>query len=446
MVLHLLTTYFSLALIFFGKLTIQLLTIFGIGAGGTWPGEIALRGNPHILSFFLRRVRSGIVLVAGTNGKTTTSKLIQRIVAESNRGNTDRMTIVHNETGANLMNGLISAFIREWRIQKPYDFAVLEVDEASLPHVVAEMQAYKGKVVLVLLNLFRDQLDRYGEVRMIARIWKESIKKLPSQTVFVVNADDPELVDVTHGKKNKYFGIKDPSSYLKKGEHATDSTYCPFCGQKLTYEGIYSSHLGIWRCQKCGNTRPKLTLSAYPSVLPGLYNRYNTLAAVLTAQILGINKNQIKNALENFSPAFGRGEGLIVEGKRVKIFLAKNPAGFNATVRTVLELGAKNIVFLLNDRVPDGRDVSWIWDVDFEMIPDAVMCIASGDRAYDLGLRIKYTHKSRSGISNLKIFETTKEAIVFGLKQMKQHETLYIVPTYSAMLEARKILTGQAIL
>lgn len=434
------------ALILLGKSFSKLSKIARIGAGGTWPGEIALSLQPHILSLFFARVESGIVLIVGTNGKTTTSKMVQEILSNTQRK--EYVHIVHNDTGANLVNGVISACIQSWNFRDDPDYAVLEIDEASFPLISKELEKYKGPVAVAFLNLFRDQLDRYGEVRTIALMWKEALRDLPEQTLFVTNADDPELVEVTSGKKNLYFGMSDKSKFLKLKEHATDSTYCPRCGAKLAYEGVYFSHLGIWRCDACGNTRPALQLDAYPSALPGLYNLYNTFAAVLVSRAVGISDSQIKKTLTHFVPAFGRQEELTRNGKSIKIFLAKNPAGCNATLRTVLELKAKHILFLLNDRVPDGRDVSWIWDVDFEMIPGTVHLAVSGDRAYDLGLRIKYTmNQCGSGaMKQVKIFEKTKEAIDYALERMDQDETLYIIPTYTAMLEARKILTGRKIL
>lgn len=418
--------------------------ILGVGAGGTWPGEIALTLCPNILSYFFTNVEKGIILVAGTNGKTTTSKMIQNIL--SNEKSKGKNTIVHNETGANLINGLVSAFIQKWNFGKSFDWAVLEVDEAALPSVVTQISSYNGKIILVLLNLFRDQLDRYGEVRTIAKKWKDAMTLLPNQTQLIVNADDPELVAMSREKNSLYFGINDSEKFLKIKEHATDSTYCSVCGNRLTYEGIFFSHLGIWKCTKCGNSRPKLTLDQFPSPLPGLYNRYNTLAAVLAGKLLGKKTQEMSDSLKNFLPAFGRQEELTKDGKRVKFFLAKNPAGYNATLRTLLELGARHIVFLLNDRIPDGRDVSWIWDVDFEMLPANIVAIVSGDRVYDLAIRMKYAQQINTSAPKILTYEKTKDALEYGLGNIERDETLYVLPTYSAMLEAREILTGRKIL
>ena len=231
------------------------------------------------------------------------------------------------------------------------------------------------------------------------------------------------------------------------------------CGGRLAYTGIYYSHIGIWHCERCGQKRPKPDLDRWNEVLPGLYNQYNTLAAVTTALSLGIPKASIKKALSGFSPAFGRQEEFVFEGRTIKIFLSKNPASFNASLRTVLEQGAKNMLLVLNDRIPDGRDISWIWDVDLEMIPKNANVIVAGDRVYDLALRVKYSRKSqisnlpslapRSGAGKsqkLLIEPELTKALKKALEQTPKNQILYILPTYSAMLEVRKILTGRKIL
>jgi len=324
-----------------------------------------------------------------------------------------------------------------------------------------------------LLNLFRDQLDRYGEVDVIVEKWQTALINLfkdkdhriksdddkVNDTTLILNADDPAIAYL--GKnlslQKKYFGINEPQKFLQNLEHAQDSTFCLNCGARLLYEGIYFSHLGIWKCDKCGNTRPEPQLTKWDEVLPGLYNIYNTLASVSTAKAIGIADSQIKKGLKDFKPAFGRQEEFTINNKKVKIFLSKNPAGFNASLRTVLELNPKTILLALNDRIPDGRDISWIWDVDFETIPESMQVIVSGDRAYDMGLRMKYAFrnqisnsKNQKHILNFKknhlIESELKKAIEAGLNKVNPNETLFVLATYSAMLEVRRILGGKAIL
>ncbi len=439
----------TLLLIWVSKLIVFLSRALGLGAGSTWPGHIALMVNKN----FIREIKTQnsklkTILIAGTNGKTTTSRMLRTILGYSGK------KVINNEAGANLLNGIASSIVLHSSIlgALKYDYAIFEVDENTLPLLVNEITPD----VLVILNLFRDQLDRYGEVDSVAAKWYKALVKLPKNVDVILNGDDPHVAYL--GKNIKahvgYFGIDDSSLYLKAKPHAMDASHCPNCGSRLTFTGIYFAHLGNWQCESCGLKRPALNYSEKHKVLPGLYNFYNVQAAILAAKTLGTSDNIIKKALTMFTPAFGRQEEFDIEGKRIKIFLSKNPAGFNESIRTIKELGAKNVLLVLNDRIPDGRDVSWIWDVDFEELDDMRSIVVSGDRVYDLGLRLKYacssktqnsTLRLRSG-QELKIYEDLREAIYKALETINNNETLYILPTYSAMLEVRKILTGREIL
>jgi len=428
------------------KTVSQTSTGLGIGAGETWPGELALKLRPKIASYFGKQFTKGVILVVGTNGKTTTTLMIKKILeANGNR-------VVHNATGANLLNGIVSSCIRQtdWKGNLNADYGLFEVDENSFPIVLKYITPKR----IVILNLFRDQLDRYGEVDVIIEKWQRVLEDLPMQTEVMLNSDDPSVVYFGKLVKGKvtYFGLNDPKEYLKIAEHATDSTFCPQCGARLTYEGIYYSHIGIWHCEKCNLKRPIPDVYTFPKVLDGLYNQYNTLAAVALSKSLGIKESLIKQALTSFVPAFGRQEEIVVDyptspadggirgaKRKVKLFLSKNPTGFNASLRTIIELGAKNVFLVLNDRIPDGRDVSWIWDVDFEMLPKHMRTIVSGDRIYDMALRLKYADVKIHVESDLEV--GVRRAIV----ALPTQETLYILATYSAMLDVRKILTGKRI-
>lgn len=425
----------------------------GLGSGATWPGEILLKVYPDSFSYFLSKFEKGAVFIAGTNGKTTTSAMTVEIL----KGEQD-VRIVKNDTGANLSNGLVSACIAscDFLGNSRFDWGVFEVDENSLPAVFSNINPPAGgqisnkKIILVLLNLFRDQLDRYGEVDIIAKKWEKAIKTLPGDATLILNADDPQIA--YFGKnvnlKTLYFGINQKDKYLTIKEHATDSTYCPVCAHPLTYEGTYFSHLGVWKCSNCGFKRPDIENISLLSPLPGLYSLYNLYAAYLVGSEVGIYKEKIKDSLSNFTPAFGRQEEIEYKNRKVKVFLSKNPAGFNASLRAVLDLKPKVILLVLNDRIPDGRDVSWIYDVDFELLPDSVSIICSGDRVYDMAVRMKYTikHPDKETMEQLIVKENLSEALDTGVNQLNKDETLYILPTYSAMLEVRKILTGKKIL
>ncbi len=451
------------------KVFFHICQFLNLGAGGTWPGEIGLRLYPQLITQLSRKIKRGIIIVSGTNGKTTTAKLINQILTKSG------FQTIYNATGANLLNGIASALIQkaDWRAHINAEYGVFEVDENSLPTAILNLQQVnfprEKKFILVLLNLFRDQLDRYGEVDLIAEKWHKSLKKLPSDTVLILNADDPLIVYLGKGyrKRKVYFGINDKKYFIPKLEHATDSIFCLYCGGRLSYGGIYFSHLGIWRCDRCGEKRPRPDIFRGQNSLPGLYNRYNFLAAQSVGQVMGVGQSFIARALADFEPAFGRQEEFLVNGKKIKLFLSKNPAGFNVSLRTVLESDPKVILLVLNDRIPDGKDISWIWDVDFENIPEHIQLIVSGDRAYDLGLRLKYSlrqpakisltsnselihyeapqDKRHSGSIGIKIENYLPRAITTGLNLLDTNETLYILPTYSAMLHVRKILSGRKI-
>lgn len=435
--------------------------VFNIGMGGTWPGEIALRLKPDILTILSRQIKEGVILISGTNGKTTTTHLIRALLAG------DGKKVIINRSGANLINGVVSALITECNIrgQLKADYAVFEVDENSLSGVLKFIKFLKLKVVIVLLNLFRDQLDRYGEVDVIAQKWTKAIQLLDLKTTLILNADDPQIayLGIKSRAKVRYFGLSDKKDFLGQREHATDSTFCPKCGQSLSYKGIFFSHLGIWKCLKCQFARPQPEIISQAPILSGKYNKYNTFAAVLAARECNIKQEIVNKALNEFKPAFGRQEEFVIQGKKIKVFLSKNPVGFNESLKTVIEEGARILLIILNDRIPDGRDVSWIWDVDFEMIPDSVRIVVSGDRVYDMALRMEYANqvesrksiKSESAesekfevckVQSLIVESELKNALKKGLEQIKQGEMLYVLATYSAMLDIRKILKGRKIL
>ncbi len=326
-----------------------------------------------------------------------------------------------------------------------HDFAIFEIDENALPQVLKEcIPDY-----LILLNLFRDQLDRYGEVNIIASRWSDAVSKLTDQTTLILNADDPQIAFLASNTKAKklYFGNADPGNNDKIPEHSADSDYCPKCGGKLVYKQIIFSHLGNWYCRKCGLTRPKLNLNSfqvYP--LPGTYNKYNTHASVLVLREIGLNETNIEESFKDFKPAFGRQEIVKYKNSNIQIFLSKNPTSFNESFQTISDLGAKVLLIVLNDRIPDGRDVSWIWDVDFPELENFKQILISGDRVYDMALRLRYELGIKNYELRVRTYDRLEDALNVGMELVNQNETLFVLPTYSAMLETRKILTGKKIL
>lgn len=411
------------------------------GTGTTWSGEIALILDSRILPKLISP-SSEVVLVAGTNGKTTTAKMVHEVLSKRNR-------VIANDTGANILNGFVGTVLLQmplfFKSKKPLSY-IFEVDESYLPILLESTTP----TVLVLLNLFRDQLDRYGEVNAIAEKWLTALQSVNlTKTTLIVNGDDPQLAFLgkqleTKASQVLYFGLDDKKASTEGLSHATDSIFCPVCQAKLIFKEIFLSHLGNWHCQNCGFSHPNLDVSKddFTSPLLGTYNRYNALSAGLVLKTLGFENQKIQEGLDNFTPAFGRQETIESEGREVKILLSKNPTGLNESLKTSAQ-NTKNILLVLNDRIPDGQDVSWIWDVDFELIASKFHKIfISGDRVFDLAARLKYAGFSEKTT----IFENLSEATKALVNSVAVKESVWILPTYSAMLEVRQILTGRQIL
>jgi len=431
------------------KLITNLVRKLRLGAASVLPGSIALRIYPKLLPLLFKQVKKGVILIVGTNGKTTTSLLLRTILERMSN-----VKIAHNIAGANLINGIATTLLENTNLWGKLwaDYAILEVDENILPLLLKDCQPQ----FILALNLFRDQLDRYGEVDTISRRWQEAIKPLPLDTKVILNGDDPTLCYLGQNllQTVKFFGLNETELYLEEIPHAVDSIYCPSCGEPLKYGGVYLSHLGDYDCPSCGFKKSKLDVNSqeWGQILIGVYNKYNTLAAGLLAQEIGMEKELIFDTIKNFKAAFGRAEELTVKGKKVRILLSKNPVGMNETIRTVNDIKkqgkANTCLIVLNDRIPDGTDVSWIWDVDFDKLTQAGgKIIVSGDRVYDMALRLEYCNlELENKPFQLIIKENLLEAIETALNECPEDETLHIIPTYSAMLEVRQLLTGRKIL
>lgn len=422
------------------------------GGGTTLPGKLLWKVDPDAVDALASRLASGVALVSATNGKTTTTAMAAQILGAEHR-------LAWNRAGANLLSGIASALVAGRRA----DLGLFEVDEAALPEAIRRTDPR----VISLANLFRDQLDRYGELELLADKWRNAVRSLPEQALLVVNADDPVVAELADGRERALrFGLDDPRHARPTLQHAADSKYCVRCGAPYVYAAAYVGHLGDYRCPACDHARPPLDVAArdielkgltgsrfrlvthqgdiqIELPLPGLYNVYNAAAASSLVLALGASPAAVRRGLEGFSAAFGRFERIRVGSKIVVVLLIKNPAAANEALRT-LETGVPPVlVIALNDAIADGRDVSWIWDVDFEpLLPHVGRVVASGDRAAELGLRLIY-----GGLSDerLEVVPSLERALDRGLELTEAGTQLVVLPTYTAMLAMRKVLTSRGL-
>ncbi len=426
---------------------------FHLGAGSTWPGEVALRIDPLFISHSLFHSSTKSILVAGTNGKTTTSLLIVDGLKKAGR------TVIHNSEGANLLNGVATALVRGSMLigSVRAEFAVFELDENALTLALDQIQRPHA---IILLNLFRDQLDRYGEVNTISTRWMNALQLLPKETNVIINADDPRLAFIGKkiNKQTSYFGAETKDKEKKEIPHDVDSVYCPECGKKLVYSVMSYSHLGDYDCPHCHFSSPvKWEEPIKPMVqLSGVYNRYNIRAAVLLLHdTLSLSYEDARRLLNDVPPAFGRQEHFSAEGKDWILILSKNPSGFNQSIESLKELlQAKKttVCIVLNDRIPDGHDVSWIWDVEFDAVFNyAHTVIVTGDRTYDMAIRMKTPLRPTgssgfAGQAGLIAEPILKQALQKCVLNQEETNPIVILATYTGMLEVRKLLKGRALL
>ncbi len=440
-----------------GKILILFSRVFKISGGSSFPGLVALRIDPGLVAKITRKLSKGTIVITGTNGKTTTAKHLSAILNQSG------LKIIHNRTGSNLMRGIASALIEQSTVfGKPGgDIGLFEVDEATMPDAVASLSP---QVVLVT-NLFRDQLDRYGELDKITAVIGKSIEQL-QDAIIILNADDPSVSSLAKyaGQKNivKFFGLNE-SRYTSDSRASFDSKDCLVCGSELVYEKRFYSHLGVYRCPSCDFNRPQVDYAAGNIVLngvksssftlsnkskdinislslSGVFNIYNSLAAYSAACALGIDDDTTKTALDNSSAAFGRMEKFYVGDKEVYLLLAKNPIGLTQIIETLsTDKAAKNFMLILNDNFADGTDVSWIWDADVKALGENFNFIyTSGIRAQDLTLRLKYEDLI---VEKIKTINNIEEAFEKAVAEVSPGDTLYIITTYTGMLKLRNYLT-----
>ena len=425
----------------------------GRGGGTTLPGKLVWKLDPAAVDALAARLDQGVALVSGTNGKTTTTAMASSILAPTR-------TLAWNNSGANLASGIASTLLDA----DGADLGLLEVDEFALP----ELMRRTHPRVVCLGNLFRDQLDRYGELEHIAERWRDAVAGLAPEATLVANADDPLVAGLAEGRESRLlFGVDDPRRARNGLQHASDSKYCIRCGHPYRYDAAYVGHHGAYRCEACGHGRPPLDVAAREIepdgldgvsfelhapdgslrvrlAVPGLYNVYNALAAASLGLSLGVALDDVVAGLELFRAAFGRFERFSVGDRGFLLLLVKNPAGANEALRTLEEGGVPPVlVVALNDRIADGRDVSWIWDVDFEpVLEGAEHIVVSGERAAELALRFTYAGFPRE---RLELVSDLQAALDRGLELTPTGGELAVLPTYTAMLELRAIATERGL-
>jgi UDP-N-acetylmuramyl tripeptide synthase len=431
------------------------------GGGTTLPGRMLLRMAPDAIPRLGSGLRDGSVIVSATNGKTTTAGMIAAVMRANGR------EPVHNRAGSNMTWGVATALL-----EQRGDEGLFEVDEAWLPRVAADL----APRLIVLGNLFRDQLDRYGELEHLADEWAEVVASRAGATGFALCADDPLVADLGRDRELArrpgvtYFGIDDPGQALPQLQHAFDAKHCRRCGAPYAYRRAFVGHLGHYSCPNCGANRPPPDVAAtrielegmrgsrvavrtpggeveLSLPLPGLYNVYNALAALTAAIRLDIPAESAARALQTMKAVFGRVETIDVRGTAVSILLIKNPAGANEVLRTLLlEAGEGSTPDLdlwiaLNDRIADGRDVSWVWDADFELLAGRVRrVVCAGTRAPEMAVRLKYAGMPSDLIEVEPAIDRSLDSALASA-----NGRLFALPTYTALLELRTLLSKRGL-
>ncbi len=446
------------AAVMIGKALIAVTRLLGRG-GTTLPGRLALRIKPDLTELLAGQLLKGALVVTGTNGKTTTSALIKNILRDAG------YTCIHNQSGSNMSWGVASALVNAASPGGTVkaDWALMEADEGAFPKIVQAVRP----LGIITTNIFRDQLDRYGEIDRIQDVIGRGLQAQPAGGFQAVNADDPSLVSLgsPEGIKRLTYGLEIELIEGNFQNTGRDLKTCPLCKKELTYGLVHFAHLGHYRCSACNFRRPRpdvkltgltansdgtsqLTIDTpnrqinINSPLLGSYNYYNLLAALTCAIALDIPEETAVRTLETANPSFGRMESFSVNGTKLLIALIKNPVGANEVLRTILNRAEKaTLLVAINDKIADGTDVSWLWDVDFEQLaarPEllAAAC-ASGLRARDMAVRLKYAGLDRQHIF---IEENSAKALRLALQATPPGGNLYILPTYTAMLEIRRLL------
>ena len=427
----------------------------GRGGGTSLPGKVLTRLAPDAIAQLAARLPQGSVAISATNGKTTSAAMAAAVLQREGH------RLVHNRSGANMASGVAStlAAASRWGGSIDGQLGLFEVDEFWLDTVAPAL----APRVLLLGNLFRDQLDRYGELETIADRWAAMVARLATATTLALNADDPLIADLGRDRAGVvYFGMQDRSLATPEMQHAADSKHCRRCGAAYAYDAVYLGHLGVYHCPACGMTRPEPGVSAtdvrlhgtdsaafrlttpagsteVALPLPGLYNVYNALGAAALCHALGVGPAAIAAGLAGVGPAFGRAERITIGERTLSVLLIKNPAGANEVLRTLaLEDAELDLLAILNDRVADGHDISWVWDADFELLAGRARRVTcAGTRAAELALRLKYAGIDEHRLHVVPALPAALDDALTGAAGAR----VFALPTYTALLGLREELT-----
>jgi lipid II isoglutaminyl synthase (glutamine-hydrolysing) len=432
--------------------------VLGVGGGTSFPGIVARRIDPHVLQKATAASDARKIVVTGSNGKTTTCRMLAALAQ------TGGLRVTQNRSGSNLLQGVISAAVRgtSLRGRMHAQLLLLEVDEATVRLVTPEVQPD----TFLVTNIFRDQLDRFGELYSMAKGLEAAVEALPASATVVLNGDDPLVASFAPGARARrlYFGIRADGPQVP--EHAADTIRCVRCQHLLTYHAVHLSHLGDYQCPECGNARPRLDVAVtavrpLPDAgseitvetpagtfqlqvpLPGVHNVYNAAAALAGRMALSVpdqlEPGDARRAMAGLRPAFGRLEEIQADDRQVVLAFVKNPTSYNATLREVLQRpGRKHVLAAHSNTVVDGEDFAWLWDVDLEqLVPQLASLVVSGTRAEEVALRFKYAG-ARPQVTQ--VMPVRHAALDIGLNGTPPGEPLYIFAGYTPMRELRTIM------
>ena len=438
-----------------GKLASRTVRVLRMGGGTSLPGLVARRIDPLVLRKVIARTRAAKIVVTGSNGKTTTCRMIAAIATAAGKG------VLQNRTGSNLMQGVTSVAVTGANLlgEMRADVLLFEIDEATVSAAAAEIHPD----VLIVTNIFRDQLDRFGELYAVAGALERAIRALPASATAVLNGDDPLVASfapdaVCH---RMLYGIQTREVGTAVPEHAADTIRCVRCQHDLEYGKVYISHLGDFRCPRCGYARPPLDVAVtgaqtgpegtavtlttpdgelrFDVSLPGLHNVYNAAAAVAGARAIGLHRAGIPTALASLKPAFGRLEAIRAGDRQVVLGFVKNPISYNTTLRTILQRpGPKAILSVHSNTVVDGEDFAWLWDVDLEEAAAQIpWVIASGTKGDEVAMRFKYAGVPEGRIEVIRDLPAALDA---ALARVPAGGTLYVLSGYTPTRDLRRIM------